>query len=333
MVHWLNRLFGCFRHMAGARLYEIKVEGLEGRFFGGVSKAHEGDSESNTSEEPRSGSSGEGSEVQTVVGDGMAFKEDNFLTSANLCRWIIDYNEIQVGKQIGLGSYGVVYPGQVEGRRRGGEAVHQAEARRAAHARVPRRDGLPLGAAPPQHRALHRRVREEAQPVHRDRVHEAGLAQGHPGQQPDQARVEAEDAHAAIGGAGHQLPPLAPPGHRAPRPQALQPARGRELEREGGRLRVRAHQGGERHHDPLRHALLDGAGDHPRGEVRRAGRRVLVRRGHVAGGDAQGALCRAQLHGRVARRARGQAAADPQRLSARVQEGDEEVLARQCRQA
>jgi serine/threonine protein kinase len=32
---------------------------------------------------------------------------------------------------------------------------------------------------------------------------------------------------------------------------------GRELEREGGRLRVRAHQGGERHHDPVRHALLD----------------------------------------------------------------------------
>jgi class 3 adenylate cyclase len=114
MVRWLNRLFG-FRHLAGARLYEIKVEGLEGRFFGGVSKAHEGDSESNTSEEPRSGSSGEGNEVQTVVGDGMAFKEDNFLTSANLCRWIIDYNEIQVGKQIGLGSYGVVYRGKWKG--------------------------------------------------------------------------------------------------------------------------------------------------------------------------------------------------------------------------
>jgi hypothetical protein len=114
VVRWLNRLFD-FRHLAGARLYEIKVEGLEGRFFGGVSKAHEGDSEGNTSEEPRSGSSGEGNEVQTVVGDGMAFKEDNFLTSANLCRWIIDYNEIQVGKQIGLGSYGVVYRGKWKG--------------------------------------------------------------------------------------------------------------------------------------------------------------------------------------------------------------------------
>jgi len=45
----------------------------------------------------------------------MMFKEDTFLTSANLCRWIIDYGEIQVGKQIGLGSYGVVLRGKWKG--------------------------------------------------------------------------------------------------------------------------------------------------------------------------------------------------------------------------
>ena len=45
----------------------------------------------------------------------MMFKEDTFLTSANLCRWIIDYGEIQVGKQIGLGSYGVVFRGKWKG--------------------------------------------------------------------------------------------------------------------------------------------------------------------------------------------------------------------------
>jgi hypothetical protein len=28
------------------------------------------------------------------------FKEDNFLTSANLCRWVIDFNEIALGKQV-----------------------------------------------------------------------------------------------------------------------------------------------------------------------------------------------------------------------------------------
>jgi hypothetical protein len=42
---------------------------------------------------------------------------------------------------------------------------------------------------------------------------------------------------------------------------------GRELERKSGRLRVRAHQRGERDNDPLRHALLDGTGDHPWREV------------------------------------------------------------------
>jgi hypothetical protein len=93
--------------LLGAKLYELKAEGLEGRFFGGVTKG-EGETEPN---DPGEG----GGEMQTTVGDGMAFKEDNFLTSANLCRWIIDYNEVQVGQQIGLGSYGVVYKGKWKG--------------------------------------------------------------------------------------------------------------------------------------------------------------------------------------------------------------------------
>jgi class 3 adenylate cyclase len=93
--------------LLGAKLYELKAEGLEGRFFGGVTKG-EGETEPS---DPGEG----GGEMQTTVGDGMAFKEDNFLTSANLCRWIIDYNEVQVGQQIGLGSYGVVYKGKWKG--------------------------------------------------------------------------------------------------------------------------------------------------------------------------------------------------------------------------
>jgi serine/threonine protein kinase len=60
-------------------------------------------------------SSGDQGEMQTAVGEGMMFKEDTFLTSANLCRWIIDFAEIQVGKQVGLGSYGVVYHGKWKG--------------------------------------------------------------------------------------------------------------------------------------------------------------------------------------------------------------------------
>ena len=39
-------------------------------------------------------------ELQTAVGEGMLFKEDNYLTSANLCRWVIDYKEIALGKQV-----------------------------------------------------------------------------------------------------------------------------------------------------------------------------------------------------------------------------------------
>jgi serine/threonine protein kinase len=49
------------------------------------------------------------------VGDGLAFKEDTFLTSANLCRWIIAFGEIQMGEQVGLGSYGVVFRGKWKG--------------------------------------------------------------------------------------------------------------------------------------------------------------------------------------------------------------------------
>lgn len=38
--------------------------------------------------------------------------EESFLTSANLCRWILDFKEIQVGQQIGAGTYGIVYHGK-----------------------------------------------------------------------------------------------------------------------------------------------------------------------------------------------------------------------------
>jgi hypothetical protein len=53
--------------------------------------------------------------LATAVGEGMMFKEDNFLTSANLCRWVIDFNEIALGQQVGMGSYGVVFKGKWKG--------------------------------------------------------------------------------------------------------------------------------------------------------------------------------------------------------------------------
>lgn len=54
-------------------------------------------------------------EVLGMLAEGTMFKEDNFLTSANLCRWVIDFKEIQLGKQLGMGSYGVVYRGKWKG--------------------------------------------------------------------------------------------------------------------------------------------------------------------------------------------------------------------------
>ncbi len=123
-------------------MFELKVRGLEARFFGGVTfgehPSH--DSSTNTSRSKnsafndgshKSNKSNNGDEIidedrsasakdhtqhlQTMVGEGMAFKEDHYLTSANLCRWIIDFSEIQLGKQVGLGSYGVVYRGKWKG--------------------------------------------------------------------------------------------------------------------------------------------------------------------------------------------------------------------------
>ncbi len=99
----------------------MRAIGLEARFFCGVSRARElrgaslsrssrGSAESYNSwasSSARNPSSS--SEVQSVVGDGLAVAS---LTSAHLCRWIIDYNEMQVGMQIGVVSYGIVHRGR-----------------------------------------------------------------------------------------------------------------------------------------------------------------------------------------------------------------------------
>ncbi len=115
--------------MIGQNLYELKVKGLEARFFGGVSMCRgelrnttgqtlvssSSESEGQSCESNKSPKSQQKEDMQTMVGEGMAFKEDHYLTSANLCRWIIDFSEIQLGKQVGLGSYGVVYRGKWKG--------------------------------------------------------------------------------------------------------------------------------------------------------------------------------------------------------------------------
>jgi len=37
------------------------------------------------------------------------------LTSANLCRWVINYKQLQIEKKIGTGSYGMVYRAKWKG--------------------------------------------------------------------------------------------------------------------------------------------------------------------------------------------------------------------------
>jgi hypothetical protein len=113
---------GADRGIAGAKLYELKPPGLEGRFFGGVTRGpdaelspssgtmskrsgdHPGDADDDEqsvkSHKTNGSADTDDSELQTAVGEGMLFKEDNYLTSANLCRWVIDYKEIALGKQV-----------------------------------------------------------------------------------------------------------------------------------------------------------------------------------------------------------------------------------------
>ncbi len=196
-------------------------------------------------------------ELGTMVGEGLKYKEDNFLTSANLCRWIINYNEIQIGQQVGTGSYGIVSRGKWKGvdvavkriikqkldERKmlefraemaflselhhpnivlfiGTHRTHRPHTH--AHTRTRTRTHT--------HRTLMvgwwcRRVREAAESVHCDGVREAGLAQRSADGRERAAAVEPAHAHAALGGPGRELPPLALALHRPPRPQTLQPPR------------------------------------------------------------------------------------------------------------
>lgn len=42
-------------------------------------------------------------------------KEHDINSSLDMCRWIVNYEDIQLGKQIGMGTYGVVYEGKWKG--------------------------------------------------------------------------------------------------------------------------------------------------------------------------------------------------------------------------
>ncbi|AGD92983.1 putative serine/threonine-protein kinase/receptor [Megavirus lba] len=83
-------------------LYDLEIPGLESRFFGGAAIDHD------NSYADRS---------DKLVIHSHLNKEDDFLTSANMCQYIINYNEISVdtNNQLGVGSYGIVYKGNWKG--------------------------------------------------------------------------------------------------------------------------------------------------------------------------------------------------------------------------
>ncbi|WBR14733.1 Ser/thr kinase [Pandoravirus kuranda] len=147
-ARWVVRRVGRVQLPDGASasaLYELAVPRLEARFFG-AGTACAGSSSSSASVSEQSGSHsfegthkrshGDGhndaSSLDSVgreegdydrhgrhhhhhqhKGDDLArmagADEERYLTSANMCRWVIDFADVQLGAQVGIGSYGVVY--------------------------------------------------------------------------------------------------------------------------------------------------------------------------------------------------------------------------------
>ncbi|QTF49773.1 putative serine/threonine-protein kinase/receptor [Acanthamoeba polyphaga mimivirus] len=93
-------------------LYEIKFEILKNRFFGGITYVNYNDDTDSGTADDSNYDSGKIIDIDYMADID---KEDSFLTSANMCRWIINYDEISIGKQIGLGSYGIVFNGKWKG--------------------------------------------------------------------------------------------------------------------------------------------------------------------------------------------------------------------------
>jgi len=78
-------------------VYELKVKDLEDRFFDDIPSSSDGVHQHQDIDD------NEAKQLQEEE------EEDRYLSSANLARWLINFSEVQMGRQLGMGSYGVVF--------------------------------------------------------------------------------------------------------------------------------------------------------------------------------------------------------------------------------
>ncbi|BCU03993.1 serine/threonine protein kinase [Pandoravirus japonicus] len=118
--HWTTRRVGRIDLPDAASgihgtLYELAVPRLEGRFFGAGMIADSAASSATASDRGSSRSRVDGDATDEDLGLMVDGNEQRYLTSANMCRWVIDFADVQLGTQVGVGSYGVVYRARWKG--------------------------------------------------------------------------------------------------------------------------------------------------------------------------------------------------------------------------
>eukprot|EP01087_Luapelamoeba_hula_P003945 TRINITY_DN138_c0_g1_i2.p1 TRINITY_DN138_c0_g1~~TRINITY_DN138_c0_g1_i2.p1 ORF type:complete len:1733 (-),score=273.96 TRINITY_DN138_c0_g1_i2:43-5241(-) len=125
-------------------IYEIKPHNLAGRFFGGLSPRLDRGTHRSRKQEKGEKQQGSRNNVRAFASlsmndsesDQSAVEMDSLtdarhgsgngepdtdaggrvqLNSANLCRWVINWTDVELGKQIGMGSYGIVYKARWRG--------------------------------------------------------------------------------------------------------------------------------------------------------------------------------------------------------------------------
>jgi serine/threonine protein kinase len=92
---------------------------LEGRFFGGIDDQSAAGFKQKEGTASSTSAASDAIEMKSLASSDVQaepmLSEDSFLTGANLCRWIIDYKQMNVGKEIGTGTFGTVYRGKWKG--------------------------------------------------------------------------------------------------------------------------------------------------------------------------------------------------------------------------